>query len=152
MGLDMYLDREVYFGELEFRKYSKDAKNIEIRVPGVDSNKVVSVTERVCYWRKSNMIHNWFVQNVQGGNDDCGRYYVSWEKLEELYNTVIKVLKSKDGKVADKLLPTQSGCFFGDTEFGEWYWEDLKRTVETLRPYVKVKVPPRRDFYYSSSW
>ena len=29
------------------------------------------IIEQVGYWRKANQIHNWFVENVQDGEDDC---------------------------------------------------------------------------------
>ena len=47
---------------------------------GFDVSKVVG------YWRKANQIHDWFVRNVQSGEDNCRDYHVSREKLEELKN------------------------------------------------------------------
>lgn len=43
------------------------------------------IIDQVGYWRKANHIHNWFVENVQDGEDDC-RYHgeVTKEDLEEL--------------------------------------------------------------------
>ena len=114
------------------------------------------------YWRKANAIHQWFVDNVQYGEDDCGSYEVSVEQLKELRKTCKKVLKStklvdakvpngyvmKDGEmvpyemvdgkvledssVAEELLPTQEGFFFGGTEYDEWYWNDLEMTVKGI--------------------
>jgi hypothetical protein len=43
------------------------------------------VIEEVMYWRKANQIHKWFVDNVQDGVDDCKEYWVSEEKLQELF-------------------------------------------------------------------
>ena len=37
------------------------------------------------YWRKANQIHNWMVNNVQDGNDDCGLYEVSIDHILELH-------------------------------------------------------------------
>ena len=48
--------------------------------------------EDVGYWRKANQIHNWFVHNVQGGEDDCGNYEVSQSKLIELREICQKVI------------------------------------------------------------
>ena len=36
------------------------------------------------YWRKANAVHNWFVDNVQDGNDGCKHYWVSKEDLQKL--------------------------------------------------------------------
>ena len=41
-------------------------------------------TYTVCEWRKANAIHKWFVDHVQDGEDDCGRYPVSVDKLKDL--------------------------------------------------------------------
>lgn len=43
------------------------------------------IYEQVAYWRKSNAIHKWFVDHVQGGKDDC-EYHdeVTKELLEDL--------------------------------------------------------------------
>ena len=30
-----------------------------------------SFFKEVMYWRKANYIHNWFVENIQNGSDDC---------------------------------------------------------------------------------
>lgn len=54
------------------------------------------VEEDVAYWRKANAIHNWFVQNVQDGEDNCGEYPVSKEKLLELLNAVNVVLDASE--------------------------------------------------------
>lgn len=40
------------------------------------------------YWGKANQIHNWFVENIQGGIDDCGDYPVTISQLDELIDTI----------------------------------------------------------------
>ena len=137
--------------------------------------------KELMYWRKANQIHNWFVQNVQDGKDDCGLYEVSKEKLKELLELCLIVLRESrliDGKVfagrqikngdmvdiyeegkciedpslAKELLPTTDGFFFGGTAYDEWYYKDLENTVEIL-----MKVLNETDFenemiVYQSSW
>lgn len=113
------------------------------------------------YWRKANAIHNWFVANVQGGNDDCGRYDVDVEQLVVLHDLCRKVLDStklvdaevengsvlvegewvpqvevgqklEDPTVAMELLPTKEGFFFGSTAYDQWYWWDIQYTERKL--------------------
>lgn len=48
--------------------------------------------KNVGYWRKAKAIHNWFVENVQDGKDDCSYYEVSKSKLIELRNLCQLVL------------------------------------------------------------
>lgn len=63
------------------------------------------IIEQVAYWRKANAIHDWFVHNVQDGEDDCNYHdEVTKEILEELLDTCEIVLtnsKLVEGKVAN---------------------------------------------------
>ena len=58
----------------------------------------------------------------------------------------------EDPTVARVLLPTQGGFFFGSTEYDQWYYADVKDTIEIIE-----KVLAETDFeheivMYSSSW
>jgi hypothetical protein len=106
------------------------------------------VIEEVGYWRKANQIHEWFVQNVQDGKDDCQESYVSREQLEELLGVcrIVKIDKEK----AEQLLPTQSGFFFGGTEYDEYYYQDIDNTIEILEEALSDETAD--DFAYRASW
>lgn len=106
------------------------------------------VTVTCAYWRKANQIHKWFVDNVQQGNDDCGEYYVSKDRLMELLNTVNSALAGRD----PNLLPPQEGFFFGNTDIDEWYWQDLKNTKKKLERVLLNPEMSDLSFYYTSSW
>ena len=108
------------------------------------------------YWRKANAIHNWFVENVQDGQDDCRKYWVDIDKLIELRKTIKKVLQNH--KLADELLPTSAGFFFGETDYDSYYYESLEETEKELfqiiKDYKRLTDKQRADvnFYYESSW
>jgi len=104
------------------------------------------------YWRKANAIHNWFVQNVQDGVDNCGSYYVNRGDMVKLRDTVREVLA--DTSKADDLLPTQSGCFFGSVEYDKGYWVDLEDTDKRLTAILEMPEDEFKqwDFEYQSSW
>jgi hypothetical protein len=104
----------------------------------------------VAYWRKANHIHKWFVDNVQGGVDDCGAYKVTQEQLIQLHNTCNEVLNNPN--LAEQLLPTQPGFFFGGTDYYEWYYNDLRNTVQIIDEILEYKSYCLDDLYYSSSW
>ena len=53
------------------------------RVP-INFNQISEIIESVAYWRKANAIHKWFVDNVQNGTDDCGKYRVTVDQLKQL--------------------------------------------------------------------
>ena len=164
MGLDMYLTKRTYIGaEYSHRKIKG---NINITRDGnpikIDFNKISHITERAAYWRKANQIHNWFVENVQKGEDDCGEYFVSKEQLKELYELCLEV-KSKaiieEGKVIsnseeiEELLSTSSGFFFGGTDYDERYLNDINHTLEALKPIIEEEEENfDSDYFYRSSW
>jgi hypothetical protein len=112
--------------------------------------KYFSMFEEVGYWRKANHIHAWFVQNVQGGNDDCGYYPVSKAQLEKLNGVCQLVLNNMDH--AETLLPTQSGFFFGSTDYDEYYKQDVKDTMKILKAVLKKTDFEKEMIVYSSSW
>ena len=140
-----------------------------------------TIFQMITSWRKANHIHKWFVDNVQDGNDDCGRYEVTKEQLEVLLWTCKAVLagstlvkgKIKNGEfykggmcqvvyedgeyiedptVARRLLPTQDGFFFGGTEYDQWYYEDVKHTVEVIENVLATTDFEHEIVMYSSSW
>jgi hypothetical protein len=174
MGLDMYLSRKVYI-------WGDNRKSLKIT--GLKSKirpeKVEYIIEEAGVWRKANAIHQWFVDNVQEGNDDCKSYYVSKEDLEKLLDTVNQVLQAselvegeinagytfnekgekvdfkergkiiKDPSVAEELLPTTEGFFFGCTDYDEYYYQVLVDTKKILEEALKFD---EGDFEYQASW
>jgi len=157
MGLDMYLDKEISVKNWNFEveengKFTLTVKRGGKKYPHVNTKKVKLVTQEVAYWRKANHIHKWFVDNVQGGEDDCDTYYVDVEQLKELVEACKKAISNVvDGVAvgAEDILPTTSGCFFGATGYGEDYIRDCKYTIETLEPELASEIG---YFQYHSSW
>ena len=88
------------------------------------------------------------------GEDDCGEHYVSKEQLKQLHDLCLKakdVYENGNKEDLKDLLPSQSGFFFGSTEYGEWYLEDLKTTISILEPIIKLE-KDNGNYYYTSSW
>ena len=139
------------------------------------------IDEQVGYWRKANQIHNWIVNNVQDGVDDCGTYEVTKDKLEELLEVceyVKKIAILEDGKVTNgatlengkwvdnyvdgkvivnqgvikALLPTTSGFFFGHTDYDDYYMEDVDNTIEILEKVLSETDFEKEMISYHSSW
>jgi hypothetical protein len=155
MGLDMYLERKIFVGGRWGADFQitvvHDGENVE-----VNPEKVMYICEEFACWRKVNAIHNWFVENVQEGVDNCANYEVSLGDLKSLLGTVEEVLEYP--KKAVKLLPTTTGFFFGNTEYGEWYFHSFKYTRKVLKEAIEIleddleKERFRNSFEYSSSW
>jgi hypothetical protein len=151
MGLDMYLSKKSYvwsYNRIKLTELGLDFSKVQ-GLEQVKPERVSYVVEDVGYWRKANAIHNWFVKNVQDGKDDCGEYYVSGFDLQNLLDTVNDVLA--DPSKAHELLPSQSGFFFGSTDYDEWYFKDLKDTREIIKK-VLAEGEETGSYYYRSSW
>lgn len=161
MGLDMYLTakKHTYLSEYEndpdyvpYRK--KDALEdaiCDIQLPEVfDQYGGRSFECTAMYWRKANAIHQWFVDNIQNGEDNCASYSVSPEQLTDLRDTLRKVMA--DMQNAQELLPTQEGFFFGNTEYNEWYWQDIEYTEDRLSAILRMPDLREWHFEYQASW
>lgn len=147
MGLDMFFSakRYIWFNEGELQ--GEVAKAFPNLPEGV---KPQEVSFEVGYWRKANHIHRWFVDNVQDGKDDCGDYWVSDEKVDELLDICEKVLA--DHSLAEELLPTQSGFFFGGTAYDEFYISDVEKTVEIMKRAKELRKDRNYQLEYRASW
>ena len=171
------------------RKHEVSVKLNGEKHPAIDPKKVTYIQEEVGYWRKANSIHQWFVDNCQNGNDECQEAYVDVEKMKELLNlcqAIKENCKLKKGKIshgytigadgeeihnmqdgmimenplfAADLLPTQSGFFFGGTEYDEYYMQDIDNTIKIMKDelaliekHAKDETPLMTEYYYRSSW
>lgn len=154
MGLDMYLTATKYVGrwnhcdEAEKKAYDTITKAIGLEGHICEGAPSLNVEIMLAYWRKANAIHKWFVDNVQHGDDNCGRYYVGREKLHELLTLCQQVLASKDTGE----LPPQAGFFFGSTAVDDGYWDDLQHTIDQLQAVLGNEKFAKLDLFYQSSW
>ena len=152
----MYLSKKTYVKQWEHQ--GDDNFKVEVTKKGeavshIKPERISYIEEEVGYWRKSNQIHNWFVKNVQNGIDDCGTYFVGEEQLEELLELCKRVIDNNE--LAEELLPSTSGFFFGSTEYDEWYFSELTNTVEIIESLLSERNERGYidgDIYYHSSW
>ena len=165
MGLDMYLDRRKY---VQNWSHMKDSETHHLfgthKNKPMDLKKVKYLVFGEMYWRKVNWIHQWFVENVQEGVDDCGTYDVTPEQIQTLVKLCREVLKRLRAEksinaqidIIDDMLPTTEGFFFGQSELRqkediEYYMDSLKETISNLK-----QIKPEKgwgDYYtYHASW
>lgn len=157
MGLDMYLRATEYVSRWDYDGNNADDNNplFEQIVKQFDVADAISDTPfggisidfPMGYWRKVNSVHNWFVEICGGGVDECQQMYVNRQNLEELKSLCEQVLA--DHSLAEELLPTSAGFFFGSTNFDEYYFKDLVYTVKVIDRCLKSKFD---YFEYQASW
>lgn len=161
MGLDMYLRASEYVSRNDWSRNDKGEiqdnlnplfKEIVERLEledVIDNTGFagINIDVPMGYWRKSNMIHHWFVNNLADGVDECQPIVVRREDLEQLKETCIEVIANPES--AEELLPTGSGFFFGSTSYDEYYFGDLNDTIGILTKCLESKFD---YFEYQASW
>ena len=183
MGLDMYLE-----GSFSTRAYERptdqdyadmrEGKEVKIEKSSEFEDAIAAIGFEnapidyaynhftyvfpIITWRKANAIHKFFVDEVQDGNDNCERHYVSRETLQELLDRITTILDKKTVATRElkamELLPTDNeGCFFGTEEYDDWYYKDLEDTKKTLEKVFEYEKNAEAgkcfdSFYYQSSW
>ena len=162
MGLDQYLTAKKYVAKWNYdggydnKVITQEFQDL-LPMDTPDITKYgqfagITVEYPVGYWRKANAIHNFFVQNVGEDVDDCREMWVDRDVLVELRSRCDDVIKADNTEeMAQEVgLETVSGFFFGDTEYGDWYREDLKLTVE-ICDFV-LALPEEYSLHYQASW
>jgi len=155
MGLDMYFSKRTYVKNWDFapleQHFDITVKQNGQDVDHIDKSKILYIVEEFGHWRKFNALHNWFVENVQEGVDNCREYSVNSHKLIELLNVLTQVRDNHE--LAEELLPSTEGFFFGGTDYDDYYFEEVERTIEIIENAIKLaENEPFSDFYYQSSW
>lgn len=114
---------------------------------------------------------------MQNSVDDCENYRVTQKDLQLLIETLkdvyislqdkemitkkvqdgsieydLKVFKDEDLEKAKELLPTKEGFFFGGTEYDEYYFENVKKTLNDLQMIDKSFDFENNYLIYGSSW
>jgi hypothetical protein len=155
MGLDMYLSAKRYLWSDKDKAISEQVGEI-IGVEGDQQRRfngsslvVKEISLEAMYWRKANAIHGWFVENVQDGEDNCREYEVERSQLETLRDLCKDILEHPLAE-RDSDLEPREGFFFGCTNKDEWYYQDLKNTVEGLERVLAL--PDEYSFSYQASW
>jgi hypothetical protein len=162
MGLDQYLTAKKYVAKWNYddgfdNKFITQEFQDLLPMDTPDITKYgqfagITVEYPVGYWRKANAIHNFFVVELGEGVDDCREMYVDRDIILELRERCVEVLEADNmEEMAEKVgLETVSGFFFGDTEYGEWYREDLKLTVDICNHVLAL--PEEYSIHYQASW
>ena len=82
----------------------------------------------VCYFRKVNLLFAYFEN--KGLMFDQYFAFMDKETCLDIIDRCKRVLE--DHSLASELLPTQSGFFFGSTDYDEWYYQDVENVLKQL--------------------
>lgn len=131
MGLDMYLHRDVFIHTVDGDKVvvkgsdNKVKKKITIHrdLPGIH------IREPLAYWRKANAIHKYLL-GCAGKDDDGSEAWLYGHHLKQLKEICQEVLDNHD--LAKEKLPTCDGFFFGSTDYDDYYFEQLRKTITMI--------------------
>lgn len=134
------------------------------------------------YWRKANAIHKFFCDNGEEIEEQVIYKISkeNLETLLNKCNQVIETVIVEKGKVVNgqtlnretgqwediledgniiinqdeiaEILPTQSGFFFGSTNYDEYYLDDIKKTKEEIEKLLNYTDFETEECIYLASW
>jgi len=122
MGLDMYLNGEIFFtrprsrGQLKAERYD------------------------LGYWRKHPNLHGYIVRTFAGGDDSCQQIRLSANDLRK----IIAAVEARE-------LPETTGFFFGQSDGTEWR-EDVTIFTHAVNWLETEEPNQWRSVYYQASW
>ena len=109
---------------------------------GLDIVLFKTKSTEIANFRKVNFLFKFFEDRI--GDINPTTIEVATEDLEDLRDRCSKVLL--DHTLAEELLPTCSGFFFGSTEYDDGYFKDVLRVLDTCE--TLLKQPLNHDEYY----
>jgi len=135
MGLDMCLLKRKKFRE------NDDAYNALAR----------KASEELMHWGKANQIRQWFVNHTELQRSDNNRYIpLAKETLISLRDDCNKVCANHE--LAEELMPTSSGYYFGAADYDDVYFSRLEYTAECIDEILEYVDFETEDIDYYESW
>lgn len=111
-------------------KYSFNPASIKVFLDERDNILKSHYAPHIAYFRKANFVYAFFSNKLV---NECA--WVTREDLKDLIDRCEKVLN--DHSLAEELLPTRAGFFFGSTEYDEWYYQDVKNCLKQMKKLLK---------------
>ena len=134
-----------YDFQREALKTAKTAKDFDKWANGIDWDRFYAPSD--VYFRKVNFIYAYF--SNKGLEDEC--CWVKKEDIADIMQRCVKVLYAKDEETSKELLPTQSGFFFGSTDYDDWYYGDVADVLDKFNGLL-LKWPKDRELCMIMSW
>ena len=125
-------------------KYSYTPVDLSTLLKEEDKIVAEAYKKEDAYFRKANFIYAYFQNKLV--EEEA---WVTRGDLEGLIDKCEKVLA--DHSLAEELLPTQSGSFFGSTDYDEWYFSDVKSCLKQMTKLLK-ELKDDEQIFVSMSW
>ena len=110
-------------------------------------------TYQIGYFRKFNALHSYIVKTFADGIDNCQDIILYKEDVEQIKKVLDEVLNAhQQVEKAKELLPTQSGFFFGGTDYDEYYFEDVKVAADLMQSFLDNFDFDKYQLVYRASW
>ena len=163
MGLDMYF----YARKTTYKSFSKwdepgtdktsypeDLKTFSDYIYDRNFKSVhTEIRYQIGYFRKFNALHSYIVKTFANGVDDCQDIILYKEDVEQIKKVLDDVLNAhQQVEKAKELLPTQSGFFFGGTDYDEYYFEEAKVAADLMQSFLDNFDFDKYQLIYEASW
>lgn len=128
MGLDIYIHKTKRTEWKRFQKELSDYENLPESEQNEGNNPYKNFDpEEIGYFRKVNFLMSFFDYD---GN--CEYKEIAKCELEDLRDACKEISRMKpiNKERCAELLPTQSGFFFGNTDYDQWYFNDVREVFE----------------------
>lgn len=162
MGLDMYFyARKTGFAAFDRRDkesgaedrtdYPKDISPLGDYIERWNYRSKITQEEwQIGYFRKFNALHACIVGRFGDESRGWEDVKLAKENVEEILEDMKKVAENHD--LAEDLLPTQEGFFFGCTDYDKWYFSNVEDGIEFFELVLKTLDFTKYDFVYRASY
>jgi hypothetical protein len=129
----------------EYERMLKEPNNVSVVKDFFKDFEDDYYAEEDVYFRKVNFVYNFFSDKLE--NECC---FADKSDIEELISRCDKVLA--DHSLAEELLPTTSGFFFGSTDYDEWYFKDVEDCKKQMENLLSKYDDETDVIYFIMSW
>ena len=133
--------------------YPEDLKTFSDYIYGRNFKSVQAVTQyQIGYFRKFNALHGYIVKTFANGIDNCQDIILYKEDVEQIKKVLDDVLKANTEEQAREILPIQSRFFFGETDYDEFYFQDVKDAAGLMQSFLDNFDFENYQLVYRASW
>ena len=131
--------------EWKYSKMMEDVKSLDEVKDFFINFETFYYADSDVYFRKVNFVYRYFSDKLE---DEC--CFADKNDIEELISRCDKVLA--DHSLAEELLPTTSGFFFGSTDYDEWYFKDVENCKKQMEDLLSKYNEETDVIFFVMSW